>query len=102
MREMILKKKTPTAVLFDQRIGVHTARGLTGAAVYEALAIDDQLPATFCPDDVAGILGIERASLKRRRQHGEPPDFIRIGGRHLLYPRAGLCRMLAKGYRAAA
>lgn len=99
---MTMKDRTPTAVLFDQRIGIHTARGLTGAAVYEALALDDQLPANFQPDDVADILYVERASLKRRRQHGEPPDFIRIGSRHLLYPRAGLCRMLAEGYRAAA
>jgi hypothetical protein len=92
--------KTPAAKLFEERITYHASQGLIGSAIYEALEVDDVLPAWFESEDIAAILDIQPDSLKRRRKDHEPPDFIRIGGRMIKYPRPAFCRMLADNYRS--
>ncbi|MER8373682.1 hypothetical protein [Mesorhizobium sp. M1406] len=94
--------KSPIAKLFEERISHHASRGLHGREIFEALAIDDALPGLFEAEDVANILGIQTDSLKRRRKDGEPPEFIRVGGRLVKYPKPAFCLMLAAGYRSVA
>ncbi|HEV2900326.1 MAG TPA: hypothetical protein VGX71_21320 [Pseudaminobacter sp.] len=94
--------KSHVAKLFEDRISHHASCGKRGREIFEALAVDDALPGLLESDDVASILGILPGSLKRRRKDGEPPEFIRIGGRLVKYPRPAFCEMLAAGYRSVA
>jgi hypothetical protein len=100
-REEDVMVKTPIAKLFEARIGYHASRGLVGPAIFKAMAVDDTLPGLLEAEDVAAILGFQTDSLKRRRKDGEPPDFIKIGGRVIKYPRPALCLMLAENYRGS-
>jgi hypothetical protein len=95
-------EKSPVAKLFEDRISYHASCGLHGKQIFEALAVDDTLPGLFDADDIAAILGIQPDSLKRRRKDGEPPEYIRVGGRLVKYPKPAFCLMLAAGYRGIA
>lgn len=96
------KPATRTAKLFNERTDFFTRQGLSGRALYEALAADSDLPSFFETEDVAAIMGLEIASLKRRRRVGEQPPFLRVGGKIVRYPKHGFCLMLADAYCGSA
>ncbi|MCG6115229.1 MAG: hypothetical protein MEQ84_08520 [Mesorhizobium sp.] len=83
---------------FSARLAYWTSQGLNGAALYERLATDDELPAVFDPNEVAAIWGIKPLSLKRARMRGTGPSYMRVTERKIRYPRAELCRYLASRF----
>jgi len=88
---------------FSERLAYWTSKGFSGAAIYEQLAADDQLPAIFDSDDVAAIQGISPLSVKKQRHRNAGPNFIRSGPKAVRYPRPDLCHYLASKFvRAAA
>ena len=84
--------------LFSRRLAYWTGQGLSGADVYKRLAEDDELPISFEPTDAAEIMGIIPSTLKKHRNRGSGPDFIRTSERAVRYPRAAFCHWLARRY----
>ncbi|RUX17944.1 hypothetical protein EOA27_14145 [Mesorhizobium sp. M2A.F.Ca.ET.037.01.1.1] len=95
---------TDTARAFNARLSFWAASGLSGVALYEALATDETLPAFFSPADLASIQGVELGAVKKARHRGTGPEFVRLTGKTVKYPRADYCRHLAARFvrRAAA
>lgn len=83
---------------FSQRMAHWTAQGLAGAALYERLAEDDELPISFDPVEAADIMGVNPLSLKKQRNRGTGPEFMRPSDRAVRYPRPSLCMYLAGRY----
>jgi len=83
---------------FSARLAFWTARGFSGAELFQHLASDDELPAIFDSDAVAAIQGITPLAVKKSRSRGVGPDFIRISPKAVRYPRASLCHYLASRY----
>ncbi len=86
---------TDAARVFSERMAYHTEKGLTGAAVYNALAVDPHLPAYFGPADYAAILGVTRHTVVQHRARGTGPDYLKPTTKQVLYPRAEFVRWLA-------
>lgn len=84
--------------LFSCRLAYWTSQGLSGADVYKRLAEDDELPISFEPAAAAEIIGVIPSTLKKHRNRGSGPDFIRTSGRAVRYPRAAFCHWLARRY----
>lgn len=80
---------------FNARLAYWTSRGLSGPQVYEALANDPELPATFGQTEVADILGITPSSVKKKRNRQTGPNFVRVSPKEVRYPRHELCSWLA-------
>lgn len=83
---------------FSSRLAHWTGQGLSGPALYQRLAEDDELPISFGAVDTAEIMGVQPLSLKKQRLRGMGPDFIRPSEREVRYPRAALCLYLASKY----
>lgn len=84
--------------IFSRRMAHWTSEGLSGAALYEQLAADEELPICFDPIEAAAIRGITPVALKKERHRGAGPDFIRPSARAVRYPRAAFCQWLASRY----
>jgi hypothetical protein len=91
-------EQSATARAFNTRLSFWTSQGLSGAAVYEQLAHDDELPPFFDPDDIAAIEGVLPSAVKKARNRGTGPAFLRMSGKIVKYPRADYCRHLAAKY----
>lgn len=91
-----------TARLFSQRQAHWTAAGLTGRAVFDALARDSELPTFFTEVDVAAIAGLTTFAIKQRRVRGMQPSFSRFSSRCVRYPREAICTWLADMLHARA
>lgn len=89
---------TDTARAFNVRLSFWAASGLSGAALYEALATDDTLPAFFSPADVAAIQGVQLGAVKKARHRRTGPEYIRLTGKAVKYPRVDYCRHLASKF----
>lgn len=83
------------AKLFSQRQAHWTAAGLSGRAVYDALASDSELPNFFTEADAAAIAGLSSHAMKQRRARGMQPTFTRLSVRCVRYPRESVCTWLA-------
>ncbi len=83
---------------FSKRMAHWTAQGLSGAALYQRLAEDDELPVSFDPTETAEIMGVNPLSLKKQRNRGTGPEFMRASERAVRYPRPALCSYLASRY----
>lgn len=83
---------------FNARLSYWTAKGLAGRDIYEALAGDTELPASFDTDDVAAILAVSPLSIKKQRNRQTGPDFLRLSPKAVRYPRPDLCRYLASRF----
>ncbi|MBU4529763.1 MAG: hypothetical protein KUA43_08800 [Hoeflea sp.] len=88
----------PASKLFSQRMAHWTGNGLSGAALYQRLAEDDELPISFDPTETAAIIGVNPLSLKKQRNRGTGPEFMRASERAVRYPRPSLCMYLASRY----
>jgi len=86
------------ARVFSARIAPWTSQGLSGNALYERLATDDELPAVFDSDDLAAIIGISPLSVKKARSRGAGPNFMRLSAKAVRYSRPDLCSYLASKY----
>jgi hypothetical protein len=93
---------TSAARAFNARISHWTAQGLSGAALYERLASDDELPSFFDPEDIAAIQGVQPGAVKKARHRGTGPAFVRLSGKIVRYPRADYCMHLASKFVARA
>jgi hypothetical protein len=92
-----------TAVkLFSERQAHWTAAGLTGRAVFDALASDPELPTFFKEADVAAIVGFTPFAIRQRRSRKMPPSFSRFSSRCVRYPRESICTWLADMLHARA
>ena len=85
-------------LLFKQRSAFWTSQGYTGAALYEALAADAELPEHFPPKVVAAIENVKPSAVAQRRKRGAPPSFIRSAQNKIDYPRASYCLHLRDRY----
>jgi len=86
------------ARVFSARLAHRAAQGFSGAALYERLAQDSELPLNFNSEDWAAIAGITPLSVKKRRTRNAGPNFIRISTKAVRYPRAAVCNYLAARY----
>lgn len=73
--------------LVSERMALLNSQGIHGAAVYDALSIDTEIPMHLDPDDIEAISGDSPRALRARRQRGQPPAFIRASGAAIRYPR---------------
>ena len=80
--------------LFKERSAFWTSQGYTGAALYEALAADSELPENFPPKVIAAIENVGPGAVAQRRKRGAPPSFIRSAQNKVDYPRASYCLFL--------
>ncbi|ESY69600.1 MULTISPECIES: hypothetical protein [Mesorhizobium] len=83
---------------FSARIAFWTSQGLTGLALYQRLATDDELPAVFDSEDLAAIIGISPLSVKKQRHRGAGPNYMRLSPKAVRYSRPDLCAFLASKY----
>lgn len=96
-------RTTQAATAFNERLAYWTKQGLSGAALFEALANDDQLPAFFDDNDIAAIEGVAPLSVKQRRYRKAGPAYVRLSWKAVRYPRPDYIRNLASKFvRAAA
>lgn len=79
--------QTEIAKLVNERMADWHRQGVHGAAVYDALSTDTELPMYLDPEDVAAISGDSEVALKARRYRGQPPPFIKASGAKIRYPR---------------
>jgi hypothetical protein len=92
--------KTPDATitaivaLFGERSAYWTSKGYFGAALYEQLASDSELPENFGSKAVAAILDVQPAAMAQRRKRGLPPSFLRLAQNYVTYPRHAFCLYL--------
>jgi len=84
--------------LFKERSAFWTSQGHHGAALYEALAADSELPENLPPKVIAAIENVKPEALGQRRKRGAPPSFIRSAQNKVDYPRASYCLWLAARY----
>ncbi|CAN7769494.1 helix-turn-helix transcriptional regulator [Mesorhizobium sp. LjNodule214] len=91
-------ERTDTANVFNARLSFWTAAGFSGAALYEALATDDTLPAFFDPEDLASIQGVKPSAVKKHRHRGTGPAFLKLSSKIVKYPRGDFCRHLASRF----
>lgn len=89
---------TDAAQKFNERIAFWADRGKTGADVYERLSTDITLPTFFTPLEVSRIAGLATVSLRKRRERGSEPAFIKTGPNRILYPLAELARWFATSF----
>lgn len=87
----------PAAQAFAAAVSRLVAKGYQGRELYEQLAADDELPASFDTEEAAAIQGITADSLKKQRHRGVGPSFIRLP-KAVRYPRPDLCQYLASRY----
>ena len=80
-------KTTEVAELVNERMAHFNQQGIHGEAVYDALAVDPNLPMLFDPADVEAISGDTQVALKFRRHRGQSPSFLRLSGKRVAYPR---------------
>ncbi|TGR33020.1 MULTISPECIES: hypothetical protein [unclassified Mesorhizobium] len=84
---------------FSERLAHWTAQGFSGAAVYQKLAADPDLPTAFDSRELAGILGITELSVKKQRHRGGGPSYYRTTStKGVRYPRAELCEWLGSRF----
>jgi hypothetical protein len=81
--------------LFTERLAYHVSQGLSGRAVYEALAADSTLPNYFTSIEAGAIVGLGPVAMTKRRARRAPPSYIAHSHRSVLYPRHSLCLWLA-------
>lgn len=81
--------------LFNERHAFHVSQGLSGRAVYEALAADSNLPLSFTTGEAAAIANLKPDAMAKRRYRGMAPTFIAMSERKIDYPRPDFCRWLA-------
>jgi hypothetical protein len=81
--------------LFIERQGHFVSSGLSGRALYEALAADTALPLYFTSNEAAAIAGLGTEAMAKRRARKMPPSYISHSHRSVLYPRADLCAWLS-------
>ncbi|TGQ35327.1 hypothetical protein EN833_07805 [Mesorhizobium sp. M4B.F.Ca.ET.190.01.1.1] len=86
------------AKAFNARLSFWAASGLSGAALYEALATDETLPAFFDPEDLAVIQGVKPSAVKKHRNRGTGPEYLRLSAKLVKYGRADFCRHLASKF----
>ncbi|CDX29142.1 hypothetical protein MPLSOD_110128 [Mesorhizobium sp. SOD10] len=91
-------EQTDTARAFNARLSFWAASGLSGADLYEALATDQTLPPFFDPEDIAAIQGVKPSAVKKHRNRGSGPEFMRLTAKLVKYPRAEFCRHLASKF----
>ncbi|TWA15964.1 hypothetical protein FB004_11945 [Sinorhizobium medicae] len=91
-------KTTEVAELVNERMAHFNQQGIHGEAVYDALAVDPNLPMLFDPPDIEAISGDTRIALKFRRHRGQPPSFLRLSGKRVAYPRFELFQWLKARY----
>lgn len=89
---------TQNSKLFSERQAHFVRQGLTGRAVFEALAADDVLPASFDEKDLAAIAGVTTHAIKMRRARGSEPSFLKLSRKCIRYPRESACSWLASMY----
>jgi hypothetical protein len=84
--------------LFAERSAYWTSEGFVGAALYERLASDGELPEHFSTRAVAAILDVQPEAMAQRRKRGDPPSFIRIAQNFVTYPRHAFCLFLRERF----
>ncbi|MDP2358165.1 MAG: hypothetical protein Q8M31_19175 [Beijerinckiaceae bacterium] len=94
--------ETQTATTFNERMAHWTRQGLSGSALFEALATDDNLPAFFEDKDIAAIERVKLNAIKQRRYRNTGPSFIRMSWKSVKYSRPDYCRSLAARFVKAA
>ncbi|MQX70044.1 hypothetical protein [Sinorhizobium meliloti] len=81
------KSTTEIAALVNKRMAHFNQQGLYGAEVYDALSTDTELPMQLETADIEGISGDTPVALKFRRHRGQPPPFLKLSGKRVVYPR---------------
>lgn len=61
--------------------------GVRGAAIFERLAIDDDLPPYYKAEEAAAVCGLSAAALAMRRARRQPPSYVAHSRRSVVYPR---------------
>jgi hypothetical protein len=85
---------TAIVALFGERSAHWTSQGYFGAALYERLASDSELPENFSSNAVAMILNVQADAMAQRRKRGLPPSFLRLAQNYVTYPRHAFCFFL--------
>ena len=89
-------KKDSTSIirLFAERSASWSSQGYYGAALYDQLAVDPELPEHFEPEVAAAIVNMLPSGLKDRRKRGAGPSFVRFSQNMVGYPRFPYCMWL--------
>lgn len=91
-------RTTEVADLVNQRMAHFNQQGVYGAKVYDALSTDTELPMQFETPDIEGISGDTPVAMKFRRHRGQPPPFLRLSGKRVVYPRFEFFQWLKDRY----